>query len=148
MNIGFENDIVKYGRSTLEYKNFFEQRFIEISSSGLIILRTYDDVFELRACIEHNILQWHSDYCVVFDCSNITIATSAGEEFDKIQRYFRAFFCRGFFGYSVCAEQHFPFRVFRTREAALEAVSVLMGLAMDPYLSSLARSSEFPLPRR
>jgi hypothetical protein len=124
--------------------NHFEQRIMEIQFSRPTVLRTEDDILDIRSRIEYNIHQWHTDYCILFDCENLTIEPQVLGEFEKMQRFFRSFFCRTFVGYCSYTSSDLPFQIFRTREAAFENCANL--IQSRPPLNSDARSSKFPHP--
>jgi hypothetical protein len=127
-------------KRSMQTTNHFDTRIMEIQFSSPVTMRTEDDVIELRSRIEYNIHQWHTDYCVLFNCENFVIEASSVAEFEKMQRFFRSFFCKTFVGYASQSFQSYPFRVFRTREAAIEACKELMQKTTP--ISSGARSGE------
>jgi hypothetical protein len=128
----------------LRTTNHFEQCIMEIRFSRPTVLRTEDDVLDIRSRIEYNIHQWHTEYCVLFDCENLTIEPQVLAEFEKMQRFFRSFFCKTFAGYCSYTSSDFPFRTFRTRESAFESCADLV--QSRPIPNSDARSSKFPHP--
>lgn len=105
--------------------NHFPECVMELQFSQPTTLNCADDVLEIRSRIEYNMHQWHTHYCVMLDCNNLVIAPEAMPEFEKMQKFFHSFFCRGFVGFGNVSSQMFPFRVFQCREAALENCHML-----------------------
>jgi hypothetical protein len=110
-------------RRRIRIENFFEDRILEITFSAPTHLLTQDDVLELRTRIEYAIHQWHSEYHVMVDCSNLTVSPETFSEFEKLQSFLRAFFCKSFFGHSPKEGENYPFKTLAARHLALETIA-------------------------
>ncbi len=129
-------------RKRIRIENFFEDHYMELTFTAPTNLHTQDDVLELRTRIEYAIHQWHSEYQVILDCSNLTVSPETFSEFEKLQTFLHAFFCKGFFGHSPKEGENYPFKTFLARHLALETIA--RRSAVDRTLEGIPQSRTQP----
>jgi hypothetical protein len=133
-------------RNNIHIENFFDAEYMEISFATPTVMADADDVQELRTRVEYAIHQWHSGYSIVVDCSKLSVASSTYCEFEKMEAFLRAFFCKGFFGYSPREGENYPFQIFLAKHLALENVAkgVNSGVRNTPNTSAKQPSTSPP----
>lgn len=106
-------------RSRIQIDNDFNAHVMEISFLADTELNTGDDIHILKSKI-HNILKmWHSPYSVIFNCVNLQFSAEAAQEFVRLEKFLRSFFCKKIIGYAPRAEKSsYPFPTFRSRHLA------------------------------
>lgn len=113
-------------RAMIRVENHFGERIVEIAtqSGEKVSLETVEDIEVLRSKLTNNLSQWHSAWSLLIDVDTIDVGTAAPRaEWERMVRFFRGFFLTQIAGYGrVQDEEIVPFKVFRTRHAALAAL--------------------------
>ena len=106
-------------RSALQIQNHFRQHVMEISLSESIVFSSVDQVQVLKAKITNNLMQWHSAWNLMFDCSNFEFTPEVHAEVERMLTFFRGFFLKDTLGYAPkTKEVSYPFKVYRSRHNA------------------------------
>jgi len=118
-------------RSTIQLQNHFQQHVVELNFSEPVLLLTKEQLQVLRSKLMNNLMQWHSKWSLIIDCTNLEVAPEAVAEFTNILTALKGFFMKKAIGYSPKgAKETYPFDVFRARHraaAALEAEGTFSG---------------------
>lgn len=118
-------------RSLIQFQNHFAQHVIELSFADEAVLDSAEKLNTLKSKLTNNLMQWHSKWSLLIDCTHLTFASEILPEWEKLQTYFRNFFMKTSIGYSPkAAKETYPFPVYRARHKAvamLEAEGMFMG---------------------
>lgn len=105
-------------RSAISLENHFQQHVVELSFEYDVVLDSVDKLDQLKSKITNNLMQWHSAWSLLIDCSKLEVV-GLEEEFEKMIKFFRGFFLKEVFGYGPRSkDQSYPFKVFRSRHNA------------------------------
>lgn len=106
-------------RSRIQIDNDFNAHVMEVSFLADTELNSAADIQTLKSKI-HNILKmWHSPYSVLFNCSNLNFSAEAAQEFIRLEKFLKSFFCKKIIGYAPRGEKSsYPFVTFRSRHLA------------------------------
>ena len=120
--LGIRERVPKAGtddfRAMIHIDNHFEQKTVELSFQGPVSLDK-EKLVILKSKLTNNLMQWHSQWDLLVDCSNLEIPEPEWEEFQKMLRFFKGFFLRDLVGYSPAAKGlSYPFPVYRARHRA------------------------------
>ncbi len=122
-------------RSTIQLQNHFQQHVIELNFSEPVVLVTKEQLQILRSKLMNNLMQWHSKWSLIIDCTNLEVAPEASADLAKLLTVLKGFFMKKAIGYSPKGiKESYPFEVFRARHraaAALEAEGAFSGDAAD-----------------
>lgn len=106
-------------RSKIQFDNDFNAHVMEISFISDTDFITKEDIEVLKAKLQNNLMLWHSPYSVIINCINCTFSEEAKNEFTKIEKFLRAFFCKKIIGYSPKEQKEaYPFLTYRSRHLA------------------------------
>lgn len=109
-------------RSIIHIDNHFEQENVELSFLQATVLDK-DKLAILRSKMTNNLMQWHSSWHLLIDCSNLEIPEESLESFQNMVRFLKGFFLQEVIGYSPAAKGlSYPFPVFRSRHKAAAQV--------------------------
>ncbi|SMF46495.1 hypothetical protein [Pseudobacteriovorax antillogorgiicola] len=106
-------------RSAITLQNHFKQHVMELSFEAPVHIDSKDKVMALRSKITNNLMQWHSAWNLLIDCSKLEFSQDMEEEFNSMIRFFKGFFLKEILGYTPKEKGLFyPFKVYRSRHAA------------------------------
>jgi len=107
-------------RSAIQIQNHFQQHVVEVNFSGEVALDSKDKVETLKSKLTNNLMQWHSRWSLLIDCTNLTVDPAVHPDFSRAERTLRGFFLKTAIGYSPKgAKETYPFPVYRARHAAV-----------------------------
>lgn len=110
-------------RSLISLQNHFQTHCVELSFNAPVILNTSDQLKILKSKLTNNLMQWHSKWNLLIDCTHLQIDAALDEEWGKLETYFKGFFMKKILGYSpATAESEYPFQIFRSRHRAAAAL--------------------------
>ena len=122
-------------RDSVRIHNDFRNHVVEVSFSYPSIMASKDEVNALRSKLTNNLMQWHSSWNLLIDCTELTTKPESFDEFEKMIKVFKSFFMKAVLGYSPKASQDsYPFKVYRSRHNAvgrLEAEGLIAGNKAD-----------------
>ncbi len=106
-------------RSTIQLQNHFQQHVVELNFSEPVLLETKEQLATLKSKLTNNLMQWHSKWSLMVDCTNLEVEASARPEFERMLTVLKGFFMKGAIGYSPKGpKESYPFAVFRARHKA------------------------------
>jgi hypothetical protein len=118
-------------RSSIQLQNHFRQHVIELSFGAEAVIDTKEKLAILKSKLTNNLMQWHSAWSLLVDCSQLSIAEDLFPEFEKMVKFFRGFFLKEVLGYQPRQKDlKYPFPVYRARHNAagrLEAEGLFSG---------------------
>jgi hypothetical protein len=119
-------------RSLIQIQNHFAQHVIELNFSEPVVIDSAEKLEIFKSKITNNLMQWHSKWSLLIDCTNLEFAADQKNNWSKIEKYFKSFFMKAVLGYSPNIETRdlYPFETYRARHAAvakLESEGNFMG---------------------
>lgn len=118
-------------RSTIQFQNHFAQHVVELSFADDVVVDTKEQILTLKSKLTNNLMQWHSKWSLLVDCSRVEFHPSVKGEWDLVTKFLSGFFMKTCVGYGPkVAQDTYPFPVFRARHKAvaqLEAEGMFMG---------------------
>lgn len=106
-------------RSRIQIDNDFNSHVMEIQFLSETELLTKEDIHILKAKVTNILRQWHTPYSVLFNCVNCSFSKEAHEEFLKLEKFLKSFFCKQILGYAPkMPKESYPFSMFRSRHLA------------------------------
>ena len=119
-------------RDSIQLQNHFAQHVIEMSFADDATIDSAEKIVAIKSKITNNLMQWHSKWSLLVDCSRLRFDDSSKEQWSRLESYFRGFFMKAIVGYSPADpdKARYPFRTFRARHAAvaqLESEGHFMG---------------------
>ncbi len=106
-------------RGAIQLENHFQQHVIELSFRVPVTMQSQADVAALKSKLMNNLMQWHSKWSLIVDCSNLQVNPATHAEFQLMERFFRGLFMKEIVGYSPSGDKStYPFTVFRSRHKA------------------------------
>lgn len=118
-------------RSTIQLQNHFAQHVVELGFADHVAIASAEQVDILKSKLTNNLMQWHSKWSLLVDCSKVEFAEAVRPEMEKMLRYLRGFFMKSVVGYSPSKPKDaYPFSVFRARHnavARLESEGTFLG---------------------
>ncbi len=118
-------------RSSIQLQNHFRQHVVEMSFIGEANIDTPEKLGVLRSKLTNNLMQWHSGWNLLIDCSGLKIDPALFTQFELMLRFFQGFFLKEVLGYGALnKELTYPFQVYRARHNAagrLEAEGLFSG---------------------
>ena len=122
-------------RSRIMLDNHFKQHVVEVTFSDLVHLETETHLKLFSDKLTNNLMQWHSGWSLLIDCSKFKIEDSLSESFAHMEKRFKGFFLKKLIGYSpITPQETYPFKVFRSRHRAaaeLESEGLFSGEDAD-----------------
>ncbi len=106
-------------RSLIQLENHFQQHTIELSFIDEARIESMAEVATLKSKMMNNLMQWHSKWNLLVDCSKLEVNAELKPEFDKLFSFFNRLFLKRVVGYSPKSGQEYPFLVFRARHRAV-----------------------------
>ncbi len=118
-------------RSQISIENHFQTHTVELSFRTLSIIETPEHIKILKSKLTNNLMQWHSKWNLLIDCTHLQIDPAMDIPWANLQKYLKGFYLKKLLGYSPhLPESTYPFDVFRSRHraaAALEAEGMTAG---------------------
>lgn len=112
-------------RSCIQLQNHFQQHVIELSFAAPVMLATKDQVATLKSKLMNNLMQWHSKWSLLVDCTNLEVDPSCHADLERLLLVLRGFFMKEAIGYSPKgSKETYPFPTYRSRH---KAAAVLEG---------------------
>lgn len=108
-------------RSLIHLDNHFEQQNVELAFLEPVVL-SKDKLAILRSKMTNNLMQWHSHWRLIIDCTNLEIPEESLASFESMVRFLKGFFLEDIVGYSPVKGRSYPFPVFRSRHKAAAQV--------------------------
>ncbi len=106
-------------RSAIHLENHFKQHVVELSFKSPVTMTTSADVAALKSKLTNNLMQWHSKWSLIIDCTNLKVSPTVHDDFKLLERFLRGVFMKTMVGYSPAdAKNTYPFEVFRARHKA------------------------------
>ena len=123
-NLGIrERKQVKPGdfRTAIQFENDFRQHVIELTFSDKVSITTTEQVVTLKEKLTNNLMQWHSKWSLLIDCTNLeTVDPKLEKDFERTFKFLRGFFMKKVIGYSPAnKDSTYPFKVYRSRHKAV-----------------------------
>lgn len=122
-------------RSMIQLQNHFQQHTVELNFSEPVIIATKEHIATLKSKMMNNLMQWHSKWSLIIDCTNLEVAPEVREDLERMLTVLRGFFMKQVIGYSPKGvKESYPFQVFRARHRAaaeLEGEGNFSGDAAD-----------------
>ena len=106
-------------RQQLHFDNHFPQRVIELTLTQPVCLDSKEKLAVLKAKLLNVLMQWHSAWTLMIDCSQLEIPREQHPAFMELLGFFRGLFMQEVLGYGTRqAKEAFPFPVYRARHLA------------------------------
>jgi hypothetical protein len=108
-------------RSTIHLQNHFQQHTVELNFTVPVVLETKEQMTILKSKLMNNLMQWHSKWSLIVDCTNLEFGPDPAihEDFKRLTTVLRGFFMKEIIGYSPKgAKDSYPFDVYRARHRA------------------------------
>ncbi len=106
-------------RSSIQLQNHFRQHVVELSFGADTNIDSKEKVQILRSKMTNNLMQWHSAWSLLIDCSQLQISEEVFPEFEAMLRFFKGFFLKEIYGYQPKSKElTYPFKTFRARHNA------------------------------
>ena len=122
-------------RSSLQFENHFRQHVIELTFAQPVVFDSNEKWQTLRAKLTNNLMQWHSAWSLLVDCSQVEFKTEFNHNYGSFERYVSGFFCKRIIGHSTKGpKETYPFPVYRARHRAaaeLESEGLFSGEDAD-----------------
>ncbi len=122
-------------RGSIQLQNHFRQHVVELSFSQATEIDTAEKLQILKSKLTNNLMQWHSAWNLLVDCSQVRISAELFDEFERMLKFFRGFFLKETLGYQPQSKDlAYPFQVYRARHNAagrLEAEGLFSGEDAD-----------------
>jgi hypothetical protein len=107
-------------RSTIQIQNHFQQHVVEVSFAEPVTVTTREQIETLKSKLTNNLMQWHSKWSLLFDCTNLQMDPGIHPDFGKAERLLRGFFMKTVIGYAPSGpKETYPFPTWRARHAAV-----------------------------
>jgi hypothetical protein len=92
---------------------------VELSFSADAVIDTKEKLQTLRSKLTNNLMQWHSAWSLLIDCTHLEIAAELHADWELMLKFFRGFFLKEVLGYSPKSKElTYPFQVYRARHNA------------------------------
>jgi hypothetical protein len=119
-------------RGAVQFQNHFAQHVIEMTFSEDVNIDSKEKIEIIKSKLTNNLMQWHSKWSLLIDCSRLQFSPSIKEDWGKMEKFFKGFFMKTSIGYSplVGERDNYPFAVYRARHTAvakLENEGMFMG---------------------
>lgn len=147
--VGYDNAVIETGlakgaglkrdleslRSRIQIDNDFNAHVMEIQFAAPTDFNSKEDILIFKDKVKNILRQWHSPYSILINCVNCTFSEEAKEEFFKVEKFLKSFFCKEIIGYAPkIAKDTYPFKMFRSRHlaaATLENSGIQSGAAAN-----------------
>ena len=106
-------------RSQIILQNHFRQQVVELSFSVPFVLDDDNKLGILKSKLTNNLMQWHSHWSLLIDCSNFAIDAAYHQHFAELEIFLRRYFLQKIVGYHRQGKaQDFNFITFRAKHKA------------------------------
>lgn len=106
-------------RSSIQFQNHFQQHVIELNFAEPVMINTSEQVAILKSKFMNTLMQWHSKWSLMVDCTNLEIDPAVLPDFERMLKVLGGFFMKTAIGYSPKgAKETYPFPVYRSRHKA------------------------------
>ena len=106
-------------RDLIQFENHFKQHVVELRFEDKVILKSSEDIDTLKSKLSNNLMQWHSPWNLLVDCSNLEVDPSLDQAFELLEKFFSGYFMKKLIGYQPAnKDAHYPFKVYRSRHKA------------------------------
>jgi len=106
-------------RDAIQIQNHFQQHVVELGFSMPVVIDDQAKIDALKSKLTNNLMQWHSKWSLLIDCTNLDFSDGISPSFALLERYLRGFYMKVMIGYSPrSAKESYPFEVFRARHNA------------------------------
>jgi len=106
-------------RSNIQIQNHFRQHVMELSFIDPVKIYSEDQLTVLKSKLTNNLMQWHSKWSLLIDCTNLEIDAARHQDFEKLFKFCNGFFMKEVLGYSPKGKKEdYPFTVYRARHRA------------------------------
>jgi hypothetical protein len=107
-------------RSSIQLTNDFQRQVVEMNFIAPAVVSSAEQAAQLKSKMTNNLMQWHSPWNLLIDCSQLTFADQGAAEFEKLLKYFKSFFLKAAVGYSPAGpKDSYPFKTYRARHKAV-----------------------------
>ena len=76
-------------RGSIQFQNHFAQHVIEMSFSDDVVIDTKEKLDAIKSKLTNNLMQWHSKWSLLIDCSRVTFDPSMRESWEKMEKLFK-----------------------------------------------------------
>jgi hypothetical protein len=122
-------------RSLIQFQNHFAQHVVELSFLETCVVDSKDKINILKSKMMNNLMQWHSKWSLLVDCTNVTFSPEIRDEWTKLEKFLNGLFLKTAIGYGPSGDSGvYPFKVYRARHKAvadLESEGFFMGNEAD-----------------
>ncbi|MBC7659606.1 MAG: hypothetical protein H7249_07845 [Chitinophagaceae bacterium] len=106
-------------RSSIQFQNHFRQHVVEMSFAADAVIDSKEKMQILRSKLTNNLMQWHSAWSLLIDCSQLEIKDECFAEFESMVKFLSGFFLKEVYGYQPKAKDlAYPFKTYRARHNA------------------------------
>jgi hypothetical protein len=106
-------------RSSIQIQNHFRQHVVEVSFAADTVIDSKEKVQTLRSKLTNNLMQWHSAWNMLVDCSQLEVREDVFPEIESMMRFFKGFFLKEVYGYQPKDKGFtYPFKTYRARHNA------------------------------
>lgn len=106
-------------RSSIQLQNHFRQHVVEMNFSADTVLDSAEKMQILRSKLTNNLMQWHSAWNLLIDCSQLEIKDEVLKDWEAMLRFMKGFFLKEVLGYHPKQKDlKYPFTVYRARHNA------------------------------
>ncbi|MBP6217986.1 MAG: hypothetical protein KA436_05320 [Oligoflexales bacterium] len=117
-------------RAQIQLENRFEQKVVELSFLGPVQLDK-EKLPTLKSKLVNNLMQWHSGWGLLIDCSQFEIPLELHPDFLQLVKSLKGFFLTEIVGHNFAAgkkQEDYPFPVYRARHRAAAILKNFEGL--------------------
>jgi len=106
-------------RSSIQFQNHFQQHVVELNFAEPVVISTSDQVVVLKSKIMNTLMQWHSKWSLMIDCTNLEVDPIVHPDLERMFKVLNGLFMKTVIGYSPKgAKETYPFPVYRARHKA------------------------------
>lgn len=122
-------------RDKIQFQNHFRQHVVELSFTDPVRIEDKAQVVALKSKLTNNLMQWHSSWSLLVDCSHLYVDPALKEQVEGMFAFFKGFFMKKVIGYAPQSKDYeYPFTTYRSRHKAaaqLEAEGLFSGADAD-----------------
>lgn len=120
-------------RSTIQIQNHFQQHTIEINFADHVVIDSKEKVATIKSKLMNTLMQWHSKWNLLIDCSHLDVSEDMKPELDKMFKVLRGFFMKDVIGYAPRArnKEQYPFDTYLARHKAAAVIEGEGNLSAD-----------------
>jgi hypothetical protein len=122
-------------RDKIQFQNHFRQHVVELSFTDPVKIEDKAQVAVLKSKLTNNLMQWHSSWSLLIDCSHLYVDPELQEQMERMFSFFNGFFMKKVIGYAPQSKDfEYPFTTYRSRHKAaaeLEAEGLFSGADAD-----------------